>query len=118
MKERKHEVTAILLLVNMLFWIRLLVLYINRFAADGESIYIVIAVLLFLDMTAYGMLAFGLSRDNKLIKILLIPFLVANAVLSVTDDVGFWDIAALLLNLVTMMAYILEHRASKKKERR
>ncbi len=113
MKQRKYTVTIIVLLINMLFWIRLLALYISRFATGGEAVYIVIAVLLFLDMAAYGVLASGLRREVKFLKILLIPFLIVNAILSVTDDIGFWDIAALLLNLAAILTFFLERRKLK-----
>lgn len=113
MKSIKYKVTIALLLVNMLFWIRLLAEYISRFALDGELIYILIAALLFLDMVAYGVLAFGLRREIKFLKILLVPFLVVNAILSITDDIGFWDMAVLILNLGTILAFFLERKKIK-----
>ena len=110
MNKRNYRATIMLLLVNMMFWIRLLAHYIIRFAGGGETVYIVIAVLLFLDTAVYGIFAFGLLRDIKLTRILIVPFLVANVILSVTDDVGLWDIAALTLNLVTILAFFLERK--------
>ena len=111
-KKQQYIKTSILLIVNMLFWMRLLALYIGRFTSGGETVYSVIAVLLILDMAAYGALALGLWRQFKPAKLLLVPFLIVNAILSITDDIGFWDIAALTLNLVTILAFFLERKKS------
>ena len=116
MKKAKYKVTILLLLVNVLFWIRLFALYIVRFANGGDIEYVIITVLLFLDIVAYALLAFGLWRDYKVFMILLVPFLTANAVLSVTDQMGFWDVAALILNLATMVMFFLERRKIKRQE--
>jgi diacylglycerol kinase len=103
-----------LLFINMLFWIRFLVEYLVRFIGNApEPLYIVLFALLFLDMAAYGILAFGLWRKWKLPNVLLIPFLALNAVLSVTDQMGLWDVAALLMNAGTCAVYLLERRAGK-----
>ncbi len=118
MNKRKYIATKILLLINMFFWLRLLVLYISRFAIMEETIYVIIVALLFLDMAAYGVITFGIRYDKKLFKMLLIPFLIVNAVLSVTDEMGFWDVAALVLNLAAILAFILEIRKEKLKRLR
>ena len=94
----------------MLFWMRLFALYIGRFTSGGEAVYSVIAVLLILDMAAYGAFALGLWRQFKPAKLMLVPFLAVNAILSVTDEIGFWDIAALTLNLVAILAFYLERK--------
>ena len=103
--------TIRLLIVNLLLWMRLLGAYIYRFSGESDNkIYIAISILVFLDMITYGVIAVGLWRSCKRLNYFLIPFLLLNIFLCITDEFGLWDAAALLLNLSTGVAYLFERK--------
>lgn len=98
----------------MIFWMILLGKYLYRFAGQGtESMYFLVGILLLLDLLSYGIFVFGLWKNIKILKYLLLPFLVSNAILSITDQLGFWDIAALLMNISTILVYLQEKKTIK-----
>ncbi len=111
---KKYKVTIVLLTVGMLFWARLIWAYIGRLFSGSADVYTLIAVLLVVDMLCYCALAVGLGFDIKWARVLIMPFVIANAVLSITDDVGFWDIASLVLNLVIIPVFLLERRRARR----
>lgn len=89
--------------VNFVFWLVLA----SYFAFDyfaGREEYLILKVLLFLEPLAFLVWLIGVWKRVRVLYLLSLPFILGNAILSVTDQVGGYDLIALALNLIAFVA--------------
>lgn len=111
-KSKLLKSCQILLVVNIIFW--LFIVLSSLFGDAGESNFIVIALLL-AEPVLYFVSLVGITKKVKLIYLLSIILASGNTVLSITDQVGILDIISLflsalvLLNLIVIWNYIFKN---------
>jgi len=104
----------VLLITNIIFWAAMALSFSFSELASHDN-YLLIKILLFLEPAIFAVILFGLSRRDKVIYALSIPFAVTNAILSITDDMGIYDIISLILSLAVFvnLLFIWKHVLTK-----
>lgn len=106
-----------LLGINFIFWL-FMAAYYSIYVFSGDDEYFIIKVLLFLEPLAFLIIFFAVLKRVKLIYIASIPFLALNALLSITDEVGFYDILAMSLSILALILLLSIWRIIFKKKRK
>lgn len=75
--------------------------------SKGTTVDLILAVLIFGDAVAFGLLAWGMIRGTKLWWILSLLWVGLNLVLTVTDQFGAADWAALIYNGVLLILLVV-----------
>ena len=97
MQGRIRKITISGFIANMAFWLGIFLCY-SFVKYRGDKDFLILKVLLFCEPVIYFLALWGYLKKRRTIYILTLLFLAANAALSVTDEVGFFDIISLLLN--------------------
>ena len=107
-----RRVAQLLLLVNGLLWIGLGVYGLVRFpVGDEHAVFAWVVVgLMFANALVLLLVAWGVGRGNRFLYWLGLGQVGVNLLLSVTDQVGLWDWAVLLLNAVTLAVLFAQRR--------
>ena len=106
------RLAQILLLVNALTWIGLGSYSLFRFPVGEANLYVawVVVGLMFANALVLLLVAWGVGRGNRFLYWLGLGQVGVNLLLSVTDQVGLWDWAVLLLNAVTLAVLFAQRR--------
>ncbi|NMC36656.1 hypothetical protein GYA49_06500 [Candidatus Beckwithbacteria bacterium] len=97
MIQVKHNLLYYAFLVNALFWL-IMASYYTFVRFSNQSQYLIIKILLFLEFFLYLVFALKLKKKNIWFYYLAFPFVIANMILSVTDQVGLLDWISFVLN--------------------
>jgi hypothetical protein len=108
MKINLLKTNYYLLGFNIIFWF-FIVIYFSFFKFVYKPEYLIIEILLFFEPLIFIGLLVGIVRKIKIIYILGLFFLVINAVLSITDELGLFDIISLLLSITTFITLLSIH---------
>lgn len=106
---KKNIITKTLsgfLIILCIVWIVLGIIYITKIQIYALQHW-VIMVLMILDGICFGVFAYFVNKKLRFIYIILLLFVIVNAILTVTDQVGILDWLVLLLNLSVIMLSIL-----------
>jgi hypothetical protein len=95
----------VLFAVNAAFWIVLGLLALLR-VADRTSMIWLLAFLMFANAGVMLWLSWALGKQRRLFYYLAIAVLAVNILLSVTDEFGFIDLVALLIDAVLLVVLI------------
>ena len=102
---RKTSVS--LFVANIMFWMGIFVYY-SFFKYAGHEQYAILKIFLFIEPVLFFAGLLGYLRKNRLIFIVTMIFLVVNSILSITDEVGIFDVISLLLNVVLLVILVLQ----------
>ena len=105
MKSNFLKTNYYLLGFNIAFWL-FVAIYFSFFKFADKPEYLILKVLLFLEPLVFIGLLVGVVKKIKIIYILGLLFLVINAVLSITDETGLFDMISLLLNITTFITLL------------
>lgn len=107
------KVAIVLLVAKSILWLAFAGGYFVRQGglADLGASSIVMPILMVIDALAYVLIAWGLARNPRIVFLIAAPFLVVNAVLSVTDEFGLFDLIVLVLDLVILGLLLLARRS-------
>ena len=103
--KNKFFLTKIVLIINTLFWSGIAVYY-SFFKFVNKPNYLILKVLLFGEPILFIISIWNLVKKNRFIYLLSILFVITNGVLSITDQVGNWDLISLILNILAMVGLI------------
>jgi hypothetical protein len=93
-----------LFLLHALIWVLLGVVSVARMAGQGSATsVVVVAVLMFVYAAVALWLAWGMWKRRPLLYYLALAALVVNAIMSLTDQVGLWDVLVLFVDVVTLV---------------
>jgi hypothetical protein len=110
MKHLSNKTSLWLLTVNGLFW---LVVATGYLFVHPDN-YLIIKVLLFLEALACFVGLYGLLSKKRVLVIFVTLQAGANTLLSLTDELGLWDITAFLLSLALLVSLIRYLRSTQK----
>ena len=102
-----------LLGVNAIIWLLFGVTSITRMTRqypEQGTYYLIVGVLMFANVAAMLVSAWLAGRPRKWGFFLVLAVLLANILLTFTDQVGFFDIATLLLDLVILFLLFSQRR--------
>ncbi len=88
--------SIILFSINLLFWIFVAIFY--SFMRENPNS--MVKILLFIEPIIFLIALIGYLKKNTVIYYLTLVFLLCNAILSITDELGFLDLLSLVLNLL------------------
>ena len=102
----------LLLLLNGLLWIGLGIYSIVRFPFGDvhQTIAWVVVALMFANALVLLLVAWGLGRGSRFLFWLGLAQVAVNLLLSVTDQIGLWDLLVLLLNAITLALLFAQRR--------
>lgn len=89
--------------------------YFSFFKFASTENYFILKILLFLEPLLFAIALFGLIKKIKGVYVFLIIFVLLNAVLSVTDQIGIYDIISLVLNILALIGLLLSWKQIFKK---
>lgn len=106
------RVTQLLLALNGLFWIGLGIYGLVRFpVGDDHAVFAGVVVgLMFANALILLWVAWGVGRGNQQLYWLGLAQVGVNLILSVTDQIGAWDLIILLLNAITLALLFAQRR--------
>jgi hypothetical protein len=99
----RHALRAILA-AQCPFWIVSAAVFPFRYGTGAAPL--AVAALMAIDGVAFAVLALLAVRESRLVRWTTLLFLLANAVLTVTDQMGAWDWAVLAANLIGLAAAV------------
>lgn len=102
MKINFLKTSHYLLGVNIVFWF-FIAIYFSFFKFAEKPEYLILKILLFFEPLIFVGLLVGIAKKIKIIYILGLFFLIINVILSITDEIGLFDIMSLLLNITTFV---------------
>jgi hypothetical protein len=94
------------LAVNVVFWLVIVVYSAVVHVADRDIV-LVVMVLLALKPLAFLVFLFGVWKRLRVLYLLSLPFVLLNALLSVTDQVGGYDGGSFALNVLALAALLV-----------
>ncbi len=106
MEKLAFLLCKIFLVVNIVFWCALAV-YFSFFKFASNEGYLIFKILLFFEPLFFAISLVGLLKKIKIIYTLSIVFVLLNAVLSIADEVGVYDVISLILNLLALASLLL-----------
>jgi hypothetical protein len=106
MKKSLLITSKILLIINIIYW-GLIASYFSFFKFTSSDNYLIFKILLFLEPLFFIIALFGFINKIKTIYIFSIIFIFFNTLSSITDQVGFYDIISLILNILTLGCLLL-----------
>lgn len=110
--------TSILVLsVNILFW-SFVFFYFSFVKFSGNENYLPLKLLLLLEPLFFILALIGYLKEVRNIYLLTIIFLIANSVLSITDEVGLFDMISLSLSIVALLLLASQWRIRLQKKHR
>ena len=107
------RVGILLTLANAILWLVFAMIVIaggHPSYPPGSSLNTLMASLAFLGAVAMGVLVFGLSKRNKWGYVLTLVALTALILLTIADEVGLLDLAALVLELLPLVLLFRNRR--------
>lgn len=104
--NRILQILKSLLLAFCVFWIVMAIIYLLRIYTFDLQ-HLIIMILMIFDAICFAVFAFLINRKSIVIYIMLILFILINAVLTVTDQLGIIDWLTLLFNIVVLVLSIL-----------
>jgi hypothetical protein len=111
---RRHTillVTRILLGAQGVLWIVLTaILVFRRVGASAASAPVVVPLLMAMNAAVFLGASLVLPRLGRVPVLLLAAFIVANTILSVTDQVGTLDVLVLAVDIATLVLLLILHR--------
>jgi hypothetical protein len=114
MKKQITIATYILYAMNIAFWLGIVVYYwFIEFA--GNSSYLLIKILLLFEPLVFAISLLGYLKRIRFIYLVTLIFLIFNSILSLTDEVGAFDIASFLLNIGLLILLLVQWRTIAKK---
>jgi hypothetical protein len=96
----------IILIANIVFW-TVMAIYFSFFKFSSNEYYLILKVLLFFEPLFFAIALIGLIKEIKIIYVLSTIFVFLNAILSITDEVGIYDIISLILNILALVSLSL-----------
>jgi len=105
----------ILLIISIIFW-SIIAVYFSFFKFASYENYLILKILLFLEPLFFAIALFGLIKRIKIIFVFSIIFSLFNAILSITDEVGIFDVISLILNILVLISLLLAQKQIFKKE--
>jgi len=107
------KISIIFFLINFCFWLVIAIIY--SFIKDHTNP--VVSFLLFLEPIVFLFALIGYLKNGIIIYYLTLLFLIMNSILSITDEVGIFDIVSFLLNIILFILLGLQwknyHRINK-----
>lgn len=113
MKINFQKISYALLIINIIFWL-FIAGYFAFFKFPSQSIYLILKILLFIEPACFAVILIGVIKKIKPIYYFGLMFLVINALLSLTDEVGIWDITSFLLNISLFLTLLPARNQYKK----
>ena len=104
--------SIILFFINFLFWTFVAIFY-SLVREDSTSM---VSILLFMEPIVFLIAFIGYLKKNIVIYYLTLIFLFCNAILSITDELGFLDILSLVLNLLLFIVLAFQWRIFRHKK--
>lgn len=95
-----------LLIINIIFW-SIMAVYFSFYKFASNENYLILKILLFFEPLLFAIVLIGLIKGIKIIYVLSIIFVLINAVLSITDEVGIYDIISLILSILALISLFL-----------
>jgi len=105
-KEILLKLCKSLLIINIIFW-SIIAVYFSFFKLYSNEDYLILKVLLFFEPLSFTIILVGLIKRIKIIYWLSIVFLIFNAIISITDEVGVYDIIAFILNILVLVNLLI-----------
>lgn len=105
MKNSLLILCKILLVISIIFW-SIIVVYFSFFKFPSNENYLLLKIFLFLEPLFFTIALFGLLKKIKIIYIFSIIFVLFNAILSITDQIGIYDIVSLGLNILILISLL------------
>lgn len=115
MQRKLIKSCQIIAIINIIFWLAIAI-YFSFFKFASYENYLIIKLLLFLEPVFFAIVLVGLIKKIKIIYIFSILFVFANGLLSITDELGLYDIASLILNLSLLTNLLLIWKYFSKKK--
>lgn len=106
MKKLSSIFCKIILIANIVFW-TVMAIYFSFFKFTSNEYYLILKVLLFFEPLFFAIAFIGLIKEIKIIYVLSIIFVFLNTILSITDEVGIYDIISLILNILALISLLL-----------
>ncbi|MDD5726336.1 MAG: hypothetical protein PHC53_02895 [Patescibacteria group bacterium] len=106
MKNTLFVLCKVLLIISIVFW-SIMAVYHSFFKFTPNESYLIIKILLFFEPLLFAIALFGLIKKIKFIYILSVIFVFFNAMLSITDEVGLYDILSLVFNILLFVNLLL-----------
>jgi hypothetical protein len=102
----------LLLLLNGLLWIGLGCYSLFRFPfGDLNQVFAwFVVALMFANALVFLLVAWGLGRGSRYLFWLGLGLVAVNLFLSVTDQIGLWDLLVLMLNAITLALLFTQRR--------
>ena len=109
---RPLRAAQLLLLINGLLWIGLAVYSLLRFPFGDVHQFAawVVIGLMFANALILLLVAWGLGRGSRFLYWLGLAQVMLNLILSVTDQIGLWDLLVLLLNAIILALLFAQRR--------
>jgi hypothetical protein len=95
-----------LLICFCIFWIVMGVIFITKTQILAVQ-YWIIMILMMLNAICFAIFTYLIKKKNLVIYIMLILFILINAILTVTDQMGIIDWVTLLFNIIILVLSIL-----------
>ncbi|MFC1616395.1 hypothetical protein ACFL21_04590 [Patescibacteria group bacterium] len=106
MKIKKNLIFCYaMLIISFCFWLAVAIFSVYTQTAKTDY-HLLIAILLFIEPLVFAIIFFGILTRNKVIFFLSMPFLIINAILSISDELGVMDLTAAALNIITLISII------------
>jgi hypothetical protein len=105
-----RRAAQLLLLINGLLWIGLGVYSIAPISDEHAVVAWMVLGLFFANALVLLLVAWGIGRGSRFLYWLGLAQVGVNLLLSVTDQVGGWDLFVLLLNAVTLALLFAQRR--------
>lgn len=106
MKNLSLTFCKIILVANITFW-TITATYFSFFKFYFNENYLILKVLLFFEPLFFIIILIGLVKKIKIVYVFSIIFVFLNAILSITDEVGVYDITSLILNILAFIGLLL-----------
>ncbi len=98
-----------LFMINIVFWLGIFVYFsFVRFAAKEE--YLIMKILLLGEPLIFGIGLIGYLKKYKLVYLFTLLFLLGNAILSMTDEVGMYDWISLVLSVSLLVVLFVQRK--------
>lgn len=107
--KRTRQWTIILFIMNIIFWMGIW-MYFTFVKYVDEEAYLMVKILLFGEPVLFTIGLAGYLRRSKLFYLLTLLFLFGNSVLSITDEVGIFDLISLVLSLLMLVVLVIQWR--------
>jgi len=101
------KILRILLAVSCLLWVILGIIYFTKIQIYALQHWIILALMI-LNGLCFGIFAYLINKKFLFIYISLLLFIIVNAILTITDQIGILDWVVLALNISIIVLIILE----------